>query len=216
MATVPAQPKIYHITHLSNLAQIAAEGRLWSDAKRVEMSLDCALVGMSDIKTRRLEELQVTCHPGTMVGQYVPFYFCPRSIMLYILHRGNNPDLSYRCGQGPIVHLRADLHEAVRLACEHRVRWAFTTGNAGTRYASFHNSLDRLNEVNWTAVEARDFRNPAIKEGKQAEFLVFESFPWSLVERIGVIDGARLKQVQAVLAGVEHKPCVRVERGWYF
>jgi len=216
MAAVPAQPKIYHITHVRNLAQIVAAGRLWSDAKRIEMSLDCALVGMSEIKRRRLEELEVACHPGTKVGQYVPFYFCPRSIMLYILHRGNNPDLSYRGGQRPIVHLRADLHETVRLGDEHGARWAFTTGNAGTRYASFYDSLDRLNEVNWAAVEARDFRNPAIKEGKQAEFLVFGSFPWSLVERIGVIDAARLKQVQAVLARAEHQPCVRVERRWYF
>jgi len=50
----------------------------------------------------------VKCHPGTKVGQYVPFYFCPRSIMLYILHRGNHPDLDYREGQGPILHLQAD------------------------------------------------------------------------------------------------------------
>ncbi|MGA2620950.1 MAG: DarT ssDNA thymidine ADP-ribosyltransferase family protein [Thermoguttaceae bacterium] len=34
MATVPARPKIYHITHLRNLPQIVAAGRIWSDAKR--------------------------------------------------------------------------------------------------------------------------------------------------------------------------------------
>ncbi len=39
---------------------------------------------MSEIKRRRVEELEVDCHPGTKVGDYVPFYFCPRSVMLFV------------------------------------------------------------------------------------------------------------------------------------
>ncbi len=88
MPSVPSRPKIYHITHVDNLAGIAASGELISDAKRIASGLTCLLVGMSNIKKRRLEEIEVTCHPGTTVGQYVPHYFCPRSIMLYILHMG--------------------------------------------------------------------------------------------------------------------------------
>jgi ssDNA thymidine ADP-ribosyltransferase, DarT len=62
----------------------------------------------------------------------VPFYFCPRSIMLYLLHRGNHPELDYTGGQRPIVHLVADLHEIVRWAEAQGVRWAFSDRNAGT------------------------------------------------------------------------------------
>ncbi|QDU63526.1 hypothetical protein Pan216_44060 [Planctomycetes bacterium Pan216] len=91
--TVPSHPKIYHITHLSNVPHIASSGCLWSDAKRIELTLESRIVGMSDIKQRRLTSIEVTCHPGTMVGEYTPFSFCPRSIMLYILHMGNHPDL---------------------------------------------------------------------------------------------------------------------------
>lgn len=64
----PKRPKIYHITHVNNLAQVVSAGRLWSDAKRKERQLDCEIVGMSTIKKRRLEELVVTCHSGTKVG----------------------------------------------------------------------------------------------------------------------------------------------------
>ena len=71
-----------HITHLDNLSTIASDG-LWSDAKRLELGLSCEVVGMSSIKERRLEVLDVKCHPGTKVGEYVPFYFCPRSIALH-------------------------------------------------------------------------------------------------------------------------------------
>jgi len=88
---IPKKLKIYHITHIRNLNDILNDKMLWSDSKRLELGLDCEIVGMSEIKKRRLEELEVKCHNGTMVGEYVPFYFCPRSIMLYILYMGNHP-----------------------------------------------------------------------------------------------------------------------------
>jgi len=216
MATVPTRPKVYHITHWRNVPAIVRAGRIWSDAKRIELGLGCEVVGMSEIKRRRLEELEVKCHPGTTVGQYVPFYFCPRSIMLYILHRGNHPDLDYREGQHPIVHLQADLYDSVRWAGQHGVRWAFSNANAGARYASFYANLERLEEVNWMAVGATDFRDPTIKDGKQAEFLVLESFPWTLVEKIGVASDAVLQQVQQTLTDAAHQPPVSVEPAWYF
>ncbi len=216
MKQVPAHPKIYHITHLRNLAQIVVTGGLWSDAGRIEQGLDCKIVGMSEIKRRRLEELEVGCHPATKVGQYVPFYFCPRSIMLYILHQGNHPDLDYREGQQPIVHLQADLRATVKWADQNDVRWAFSTTNAGTRYAGFYASLDQLHEVNWTAVSATDFRSAEIKDGKQAEFLIHNWFPWELIEKIGVFNQNINNEVLKVLAAVEHAPIVSVERGWYY
>ena len=205
MNQAPTQPKIYHITHLRNLAQIVATGGLWSDAQRVERGLNCKIVGMSAIKRRRLEELVVSCHPTTKVGQYVPFYFCPRSIMLYMLHQGNHPDLDYREGQQPIVHLRADVCATVDWANQNAARWAFSTSNAGTRYTSFHASLDQLHEVNWQAVAATDFRSAEIKDGKQAEFLVHDWFPWELVEKIGVFNQNIGDEVLKALAAVGHQ-----------
>ena len=69
-------------------------------------------IGMSHIKQRRLT-YRLSSHPRLRVGDCVPFYFCPRSVMLYVIHRADNEGLQYRDGQGPIVHLEADLHEAV-------------------------------------------------------------------------------------------------------
>ena len=103
MGSVPKRPKIYHITHVDNLRGILDAGVLWSDKERIRRNQECRLVGMSTIKQRRLTELSVTCHPKTNVGDYVPFYFCPRSIMLYILHMGNHSELTYKGGQRPIA-----------------------------------------------------------------------------------------------------------------
>lgn len=216
MANVPAHPKIYHITHLRNLPQIVDAGRLWSDAKRIEKKLNCDVVGMSHIKRRRLEEIEVDCHPGTHVGDYVPFYFCPRSIMLYILHMGNHPDLNYREGQRPIVHLQADLHAVVEWANGKQRRWAFSDRNAGTRYVNFYSDMAELGQLNWQAIGTNQWSDPTIKEGKQAEFLVDGSFPWRLVERIGVCDEGVASQVRQPIAGADHRPPMAVERGWYY
>lgn len=216
MSSLPDPLKVYHITHGKNLAGIIAEGCLWSDGQRTTRALPCELVGMSKIKQRRLTELPVPCHKGTRVGEYVPFNFCPRSIMLYILNQGNHPGITYRGGQRPILHLQADVRQVVKWARRKGIRWAFSTRNAGAQYCQFRNSLDKLDQIDWSAVAASDFRDSAVKDGKQAEFLVHERFPWELVEKIGVMDSAVFKRVQTIIADAKHRPAVCVERGWYF
>jgi len=188
VSKIPANPKIYHITPVSNLAKIAEAGCLWSDAKRIELELETDVVGMTEIKRRRLEDNEVSCNPGSMVGQYVPFYYCPRSIMLFILHKGNHVDIDFSEGQSPLIHLQGDLRTCVRWARDNNVAWASSLSNAGARYAEYFNEPKEFARIDWDAVANRDFRSPSVKESKQAEFLVFESFPWSMVEHVGVFN----------------------------
>ena len=119
---------IYHITHISNLANIITAGELWSD-RRMQQENMKTVIGFGHIKRRRLTEIKVSCHPETMVGDYVPFYFCPRSVMLYVIYRGNNSELEYKDGQQRIVHLVATVQAAVDVAGDGR--WAYSDGNAG-------------------------------------------------------------------------------------
>jgi hypothetical protein len=170
---------------------------------------------MSTIKQRRLR-LPIQPHPGDCVGDYVPFYFCPRSIMLYVIHCANHPELTYRGGQGPIVHLEADLHTVVAAATRQGRRWAFSLSNAGAHYATFRAALDELDQIDWLAVASRDFRDPAVKEAKQAEFLVHGSFPWNLVERIGVASPPTQVSVAAAIARAAYRPPVDVRPDWYY
>jgi len=216
MVKIPANPKIYHITHIGNLDTILRDKVLWSDVKRLEIGLDCEIVGMTEIKRRRLEELEVKCHRGTMVGEYVPFYFCPRSIMLYILYMGNHPGIDYHEGQGPIIHLQADLKAAVKWATDNGIRWAFSDINAGTYAAQFYDDLSQLNDViNWSAVEATDWHDAAVKEYKQAEFLTFESFPLGLVEKIGVCNNDIRDRVIDKLTDTVSLE-ISIEKEWYY
>jgi hypothetical protein len=77
----------------------------------IERGGPSASIGMNAIKAARLTR-PVPCH-GNYVGDYVPFNYCPRSVMLYLIYRANHPDLTHRGGQGPIVHLEADLRNVI-------------------------------------------------------------------------------------------------------
>lgn len=215
MSAPSARPKIYHITHTDNLAGIVADGEILSDVRMIARGNHQANIGMTRIKARRLT-LPVTCHAGDYVGEYVPFNFCPRSVMLYVIAQANHPDLVYRGGQGPILHLEADLEETVAWAEAKGRRWAFTAANAGAVYTDFWASLDELDQLDWAAIHNSDFRSSDVKEHKQAEFLMCDSFPWHLVRRAGVRLADIQAQVEATLADTPHHPPVEVRREWYF
>ena len=214
MTQPPAAPKIYHIVHVDKLRAISQEGLL-SDAAIREANADGTVIGMSSIKRRRLA-LPVSCHPGTHVGDYVPFYFCSRSIMLYVLYCANHPELEYRGGQGPIVHLEADLHETIRWADAQLRRWAFSPANAGAYYTPFHADVAALDQLNWPAIAERDFRSADVKEAKQSEFLIHGQFPWDLVRRIGVRDNAIALQAHHATQHCEHRPPIEIQPSWYY
>jgi hypothetical protein len=136
--------------------------------------------------------------------------------MLYILHKGNHPGLTYKEGQRPIIHLEADLQEVVAWADHEGRPWAFTDRNAGSFYFESFRDLSQLARLSWERIANTDFRDPLIKESKQAEFLVFGSFPWTLVRTIGVFDEPIARRVREILSEGDHRPDVQVRTEWYY
>src|SRR6266478_4699899 len=128
--SLPANPSIFHITHLSNLPGIIGAGRLWSDSQRLQQQLAVTNVGYSHIKQRRLQRSVPVAARG-MLGDYVPFNFCARSVMLYPIHCGH---LNYQRGQREIVHLESSVATAVALGQP----WAFTDRHADLGYAQYY------------------------------------------------------------------------------
>ena len=212
--TVPEHPKIYYIMHVNQLESIVRERCIWSHSEVVERKLAVTNIGIEHLKQRR-SELPLQSHDGLYVGMCVPFYFCPRSVMLYMLHKGNDPELGYKDGQEPIIHLSADLHAVVEWAQQNHRRWAFTASNAGSLYFEDYADLDRLDKINWDAVKALAWKGDK-KEGKQAEFLIERNLAWTLVERIGVRSQASYRKAKAAIDDLEHRPSVKIQPDWYY
>jgi hypothetical protein len=80
----------------------------------------------------------------------------------------------------------------------------------------FRKNLNELDQIDWALVAARDFRSADVKEAKAAEFLLHGSFPWELVERIGIHSMTIGQQVTTMIAAGAHNPTVRIEKDWYF
>lgn len=218
--TVPVRPKIYHIVHVDRLSSILMDGCLWCDAEIIHRAYPGTTIGMNSIKQRRLTELTLTSYPDLHVGDCVPFYFCPRSIMLYLIYQANHPELNYRGGQEPIVHMEADLRTSVTWAEQNNHRWAFTLSNAGSNIFEDRSDLAQLSEINWQAVQSNKWSGngitPSVKEGKQAEFLMAYNFPWHLIEKIGVYSAKIYQQVINILPANGHRPQVEIKPEWYY
>jgi hypothetical protein len=204
---VPPNPQIFHITHVKNIASIIGHGRLLSDSQRIKRNLVTTNIGYRHIKERRLNR-PVTTGSGGKLGEYVPFNFCPRSVMLFVVSRGHE---DYVGGQDQIVHLVSSVNTAIALGKP----WAFTDLHADLGYATYYNSLDKLSEVDWTVMPLTYWANDDdTKQKRQAEFLTYDSFPWTAVERIGVRTPAVAEELRALIPS--GSPPVAVHPDWYY
>lgn len=202
--------RIYHITHVENLLSIVAQGRLWSDAQRLTRQLPTTNIGHAHIKERRLRRA-VPCAARGMLGDYVPFNFCPRSVMLYVIHRGSV--LGYDGGQEPIIHLVSTVGAAVNSGRP----WAFTNRHAELAYAEYFDSVGEEKRVDWN-VMPMDFwaGSEETKEKRQAEFLVHDWFPFGSIEEIGVRTKWVAENVERILGNTGFCPGVSLEPSWYY
>ncbi len=211
----PTEPKIYHIVHVDRVPSIVAHGFLWSDVESRNRKISGTSIGLPSVKSRRRAKEVESC-PGLMVGNCVPFNFCPRSVMLYVIHKGNLEELPYSGGQGMIVHLEADLEQAVSWAKKNGLHWAFTRSNAASNYAEYYDGFEQLGQIDWKAVYENSWQQPEVKEAKQAEFLIEKRFPWGLITRIGVNTERVRREVQEALKNLAESPVVSIQKNWYY
>jgi len=210
--TVPQSPKIYHIIHTDKLESVLTDGKLLSDSEIYKKKQSAGtVIGISGIKRRRLEELTLSIYTDLHVGDCVPFYFCPRSVMLYVIHMRNHPDLEYRDGQQNILHFEFDLHNILQQKIQ---RWAFTDSNAGSRYFQDYNQISCLDKLDWDAITAVNWRH--CKEKKSAEFLIEKELSIHLCAQIGCYNKTICDKVKSILLVKKIPIPVNIKLDWYY
>jgi hypothetical protein len=203
----PAQTYIYHITDVTHLPGILAEGGLLSDARMAHRNPGL-VIGYDHIKLRRLQELRVDCCENRFVGEFVPFYFCPRSPMLYTVNIGKT-GLQPGC-QKTIVHLVGTVQDGINLGRD----WAISSGNAGAYHTSFRGEVEALDGLDWEAISARQWQGRTHQ--KSAEFLLGDFFPWTGIWGIGCQNSTVAEEVRSMLKQAAHQPKVAVKPDWYY
>jgi hypothetical protein len=206
-------------SNVDRLDSILKAQCLWCDAHTVRHQLEGSTIGMEKIKKQRLQQ-PLSSYSDLHVGDCVPFYFCPRSIMLYVIYKKNHSELTYQGGQEYIIHLESDLQKVISWATKihpHQ-RWIFTTSNAGSKFFEDYCDLEKLDKINWKAIQSNKWsaEHDHLKEGKQAEFLVERSVPWHLFERVGVYSEEMKQSVLTILLKYNEKTKVEIKKDWYY
>ena len=211
--TAPYPTPIYHITHMDSLDSMLSNGGMLAKNECDRRGITPVNISYAGIQDRRATTL-VPCGAGGTLHDYIPFYFAPRSPMLYTINNNNVP--GYDEGQGPIVHIVSSA-QAIESNCN---GWVFTDGHAIMDLTDFYSDLDDLDKIDWAVMEAKYWRGTLAdgdrKRRRQAEFLIHNVFPWNLVHEIGVMTEAIGAWVNSVCANRDVPTVVNVRRNWYY
>jgi len=221
---VPKPTRIFHITAVENLTSIVGNGGLKPKNSLIHNGIGYQNIAYQSIQQRRANKV-VTVPPGGLVHDYVPFYFAPRSPMLYTINRGNVAGCPWR--QEDIVHLETTVERVIH----NNLPFVFYDMNAALDMAKPYISTHDLDKVAWELIT----EDPCLDgyciywqskhsvpryvfrmEKRQAEFLIHGAVALSVIVRIGVYDNARRDRVQRSLGAMAGSVPVEVKRDWYF
>jgi hypothetical protein len=209
---VPNPTPIYHFTHIDNLARILRSGGLLCHRQLRQKQAPSTSIAYQHIQDRR-DLCAVPCGSGGNLHDYIPFYFAPRSPMLYTIHRGNVAGIQ---DQKQIIYLVSTIQAVAQAG----LPYVFTDGHAVVQYTSFYTDLQRLDQVDWDIMQGRYWydtpNDPDRKRRRQAEFLVYREFPFSLVHEIGVYHAEMRTRVETILQNSDHKPAANLRQNWYY
>lgn len=208
-----AQPTwAFHFTPIENLSGILESDGLVCNNRCRTQQVSIAHQHIQDRRRRKL----VPCGPGGNLHDYVPFYFCNRSPMMYAINGG--AVASYDRGQAELVYLVLKLQSVAGAG----LKFVFTDRHAVTDHAAFYTNPTDLRRIDWALMSSPRWNNipdyPDRKDRRQAEFLVRGFVPWDLVDALVVISPRMKQRVEGLLAqypAPARRP-VLVRRGWYY
>ena len=210
---VPDPTFIYHFTHINNLPLILAAGGLRTCGALRQAGVNYQDVAYATLQDHRARK-PVTCGRGGTLHDYVPFYFCPLSPMLFTISKGNVP--GYDEGTRPLIFFVSSA-QAIQQA---GLPFVFTDGHGIMDYTDFYDDLDQLQQVDWPLMSAKMWNSteadPDRKRRRSAEFLVHEFLPWNLITHIGTRSSLIQATVLARLAGMIHQPEMLLRPDWYY
>jgi hypothetical protein len=205
----PGFTPVFHILPIEKLVSVIEHGLL-CDAHAQHMfgtqhSIDAAHSSLKEVRRRRT----IPVAPGGVMADYVPFYFGPRSPMLFSIKCGNTEYGRNGRGQAGMVHLV--LHLEV-LARDFDGLWCFVDGHLTRAWVQFGTSLDELDQrIDFDVMRARWWNAPdEVRSARQAELLVHRLVPWKYVAFIVVMNDRVASEVRELIIGSDtsHRPKV--------
>ncbi len=203
----------YRICHINNLSHILQNGLCTKH--HPQASKDFISIGNPDIIDVRDDTLVKIDGYGN-IGEYVPFYFTPKSMMLFNIITGYRAPVVPKLNKEEIIVFRSEIIELSKLD-----RFFFTDGQANvTSITKHYNNLKKISNIDWDIIHNSDFKKVAADTDKQrryqAEFLVYHHVPISCIESISVYNDKAATFVKKELAKTDIIKTVRVVKEYFF
>lgn len=206
---------LYRLVHVDTLPTLLARGALHAPNWTPDDGLPYRTIHNVGVQVSRYNR-PIPCGPGGTCHDYVPFYFGPLSVMLLNLKTGRVP--GYNEGQAPLIYLTTTLQRVQNAGC----RFVFSDGHGLATFTDWYDEPAQLDKVDWDLVTARYWSDQPDdndrQRRKQAEFLVWRSLDWSLIDGIGVLNDKVRGDVEAMLAQHSQRmhPSVEIRTQWYY
>jgi len=203
----------YRISHIENIPSILENGlctKYHPKASKKFLS-----IGNTEIIDVR-DEMQVKVSEYGKIGEYVPFYFTPKSMMLFNIITGYKQPLVKKRAKEEIIVIRCLISDLSQSG-----RFFFTDGQANVSSMTKHyDDLSDLDQIDWDIIQRTDFKRDSSDTDKtrryQAEFLVFEHVPAKFIESIHVYNDSSANFVKKELAKTDLLIPVHITKGYFF
>jgi hypothetical protein len=207
----PAKALIWRIVHRDNLPWILDNGLHCGNGDH--RSPTWISIGSDELITKRALH-PVPVEPGSVLNDYVPFYFTPFSVMMRNIHTGWG-GVQQRANEEIVLLVSSLPHLQAQ-----GLRFIFTDCHAYYQWANFYTDLADLDKIDWQILQQRDFKrdpdDPAKFERYQAEALIYQHCPISALLGIVCYTDPLKAQIEQQLAERSIKLDVYAKTGWYF
>lgn len=201
---------IFRITHRDNVAFLLHHGVHCRNSPAVDPAF--IEIGHPEIIGRRSARI-VDAGPRGVLADYVPFYFTPRSPMLYNIVTGWN-GLRQR-SRSEVVVLLSSLDRLDKLA----VPYVVADRNATLAHATIRAGRELLGGLPWADPQRSDFKHNADRPEKvecyQAEALVHRLLPIAALLAIITYDDSAKAMTEQAMTGCGISIPVKVRSHWY-
>ena len=205
--------KIYRILHIENLhLLLQAKGLNSPNSIPNKQRSSYKNIYNTEIQSDR-GNITVPHFPNATIHDFIPFYFCPASPMLYAITKGQ-----YGIPSDDIIYLVAD---ALEIAKENT--FVFTNCNARLRFVEWFYDINDIPKLEWKCINARYWgrlNDPSgfTKQYKMAEFLVKDWLEWRYIQNIATNSKLAYEKVMGIMSrycDICHKTVI-VKPEWYY
>lgn len=178
----------YRITHINNIPNIMQVG-IVSDTSSNANPNYISIGDPTAIETRRKKLLS----DGSRIGDYIPFYFGPRTPMLYVIQKGYNGVKKQR--PEDIVYCVIELSDIIR----DNIDCVFTDGHALEKFSITYpkeclKQIDQL--LSWDILYTKNWKDEwDVRRRKQAELLLREDLPAKYIKYYLVFNEAARQKI---------------------